>query len=127
MLFLSTTCSNTIRAKPTRTIPEDLWRKGYKIQVCVDFSTVVVNNMSKRHSHFDGITWKHADVRQLDQIPSESVDVAFDKGTLDAMIYGSPWDPPDEVRENTGRYVREVRFEALLQVALLCRLTYPAI
>ena len=127
MLFLSTTCSNTIRAKPTQTIPEDLWRKGYKIHVCVDFSTVVVNNMSKRHSHFDGITWKHADVRQLDQIPSESVDVAFDKGTLDAMIYGSPWDPPDEVRENTGRYVREVRFEALLQVALLCRLTYPAI
>ena len=127
MLFLSTTCSNTIRAKPTQTIPEDLWRKGYKIHVCVDFSTVVVNNMSKRHSHFDGITWKHADVRQLDQIPSESVDVAFDKGTLDAMIYGSPWDPPDEVRENTGRYVREVRSEALLQVALLCGLTYPAV
>ncbi|RMZ76195.1 hypothetical protein DV737_g4933, partial [Chaetothyriales sp. CBS 132003] len=45
---------------------------------------------------------------RMDQIPSESVDVAFDKGTLDAMIYGSPWDPPDEVLDNTGRYVREV-------------------
>ncbi len=98
------------RAKiPTQTIPEDLWKKGYKNQVCVDFSTVAVNNMSKQHSHFEGITWMHADVRQLDQIPSESVDVAFDKGTLDAMIHGSPWDPPDEVRDNTGRYIREVR------------------
>ena len=115
------------RAKiPTQTIPEDLWRKGYKNQVCVDFSTVVVNNMSKQHSHFEGITWMHADVRQLDQIPSESVDVAFDKGTLDAMIHGSPWDPPDEVRDNTGRYIREVRSDASLQIALPCELTSSA-
>lgn len=92
-----------------QTIPEDLWRKGYKNQVCVDFSAVVVNNMSERHRPFRGIIWKHGDVRQLDDIPSGSVDVAFDKGTLDAMIHGSPWDPPDEVRDNTGRYVREVR------------------
>ena len=70
--------------------------------------------MSKRHGDFEGITWKHADVRQMEQIPSESVDVAFDKGTLDAMIYGNPWDPPDEVLENTGRYVQEVRSEHLL-------------
>ena len=55
------------------------------------------------------ITWQQADVRQMEEIiPSESVDVAFDKGTLDAMIYGSPWDPPSEVRTNTGRYLREV-------------------
>ena len=65
--------------------------------------------MSKRHADVGGITWKHADVRQMDEMPSESVDVAFDKSTLDAMIYGSPWDPPDEVLDNTGRYIREVR------------------
>ena len=70
--------------------------------------------MSKRHRDIGGITWKHADVRQMDQIPSESVDVAFDKGTLDAMIYGSAWDPPDEVLDSTGRYVREVRSKNLL-------------
>ena len=64
--------------------------------------------MSKRHIDSEGITWKQADVRQMDQIPSESVDVALDKGTLDAMIHGSPWDPPDEVLDNTGRYIREV-------------------
>lgn len=64
--------------------------------------------MSKRHEDIAGITWKRADVRQMDDISANSVDVAFDKGTLDAMIHGSPWDPPDEVLENTGRYVREV-------------------
>lgn len=70
--------------------------------------------MSTRHRDIGGITWKHADVRQMDQIASQSVDVAFDKGTLDAMIYGSPWDPPDEVLDSTGRYIREVRSEHLL-------------
>jgi hypothetical protein len=41
-------------------------------------------------------------------IDAKSVDVAFDKGTLDAMIHGSPWSPPDEVLENSGRYINEV-------------------
>ncbi|KIV94979.1 hypothetical protein PV10_02689 [Exophiala mesophila] len=90
------------------TIPEDLAKLGYKNQLCVDFSTVVVQAMSIKHRDIEGITWKQADVRCMNQIPSESVDVAFDKGTLDAMIYGSPWDPPDEVLDNTGRYIREV-------------------
>ena len=70
--------------------------------------------MSHKHENVGGITWKHADARCMDEIPSASVDVAFDKGTLDAMIHGSPWDPPDEVLENTGRYIREVRSERLV-------------
>ncbi len=65
--------------------------------------------MSKRCTDTEGISWEQADVRQMDQLPSESVDIAFDKGTLDVMIHGSPWDPPYEVLVNTGRYLREVR------------------
>lgn len=56
----------------------------------------------------DGVVWKYGDVRNLVDIPDGSIDVAFDKGTLDAMIYGSPWDPPNEVRENTAKYMTEV-------------------
>jgi O-glycosyl hydrolase len=26
---------------------------------------------------------------------SGSIDVAFDKGTLDATVFGSPWSPPE--------------------------------
>lgn len=55
-----------------------------------------------------GIEWRHADVRRMDDLPDKSIDVAFDKGTLDAMIHGSPWSPPDDVKENTSQYIREV-------------------
>lgn len=64
--------------------------------------------MSERYSSIKGIEWAQADVRNLANIADGSIDVAFDKGTLDAMIYGSPWSPPDEVRDNTSRYMKEV-------------------
>lgn len=40
--------------------------------------------------------------------PESSFDIVIDKATLDAMLYGSLWDPSDEVKENVGRYVDEV-------------------
>lgn len=64
--------------------------------------------MTGRSEADSGVTWKLADVRDMHDIPSGSVDVAFDKGTLDAMIHGSPWSPPDDVLDNTGRYINEV-------------------
>lgn len=64
--------------------------------------------MTEKHAAISGIEWREEDVRKMDSIPSESIDVAFDKGTLDAMIHGSPWSPPDDVRENTSSYLREV-------------------
>jgi hypothetical protein len=104
----------------SQTIPEDLSKMGYNNQVCVDFSTIIVQAMSLKHENIGGITWKQADIRCMDQIPSESVDFAFDKSTLDAMIHGSPWDPPDEVLDNTGRYIREVRSELpFIKIVLL--------
>ncbi|PNS14796.1 Queuine tRNA-ribosyltransferase-like protein [Sphaceloma murrayae] len=90
------------------TIPSDLASRGYKRQTCVDFSDVVVALMSKRDATKD-IDWLRLDVRDMVAIGSATVDVAFDKGTMDAMIHGSPWDPPDDVLENTARYMDEVR------------------
>jgi len=85
-----------------------LLKCGYQNQLCVDFSTVVVELMSKTSAPDAGIEWQWADVRHMEEIPDGSVDVAFDKGTLDAMIHGSMWDPPDDVKDNVGRYVNEV-------------------
>ena len=62
--------------------------------------------MQKRAA--EGITWIHGDVREMREVATQSIDVAFDKGTLDAMIYGSPWSPPDQVKTNTERYMDEV-------------------
>jgi hypothetical protein len=64
--------------------------------------------MKSRHSDKPQVEWRVGDVRNLINIESRSVDVAFDKGTLDAMIYGSPWSPPDEVMDNSGQYMKEV-------------------
>jgi O-glycosyl hydrolase len=65
--------------------------------------------MKSRHESKSGVEWKEGDVRDMKDIASGSIDVAFDKGTLDAMIFGSPWSPPDEVMDNSGRYMSEVR------------------
>ncbi|KAJ2996252.1 hypothetical protein NUW58_g1035 [Xylaria curta] len=90
------------------TVPEDLAKYGYRNQLCVDFSAVVVKMMTQRHAEIEGIEWQQMDIRHMDSIPSQSIDVAFDKATLDAMIHGSPWSPPPDVLDNTGRYMREL-------------------
>ena len=54
------------------------------------------------------IRWLEQDVRNMTDIHSASIDVAIDKGTLDAMISGSLWDPPDVVQNNTKKYIDEV-------------------
>lgn len=54
-----------------------------------------------------GQAWRVMDIRAL-ELPDESVDVAIDKLTMDAMIHGSCWDPPQDVLDNVGRYVDEV-------------------
>ncbi|KAG8632154.1 hypothetical protein KVT40_001294 [Elsinoe batatas] len=90
------------------TVPSDLASRGYTRQLCFDFSPVVVKMMSERHNHIQGIQWRQVDVRDMNSVEDGAVDVAFDKGTLDAMIWGSNWSPPDEVRDNTSKYLREV-------------------
>ncbi|KAK4616181.1 EEF1A lysine methyltransferase 4 [Fulvia fulva] len=90
------------------TIPSDLAALGYKNQLCVDFSQVVVDLMSSCHAVDSGIEWRWADIRDMKHICAASVDVAFDKGTMDAMIHGSPWSPPDDVLNNTERYINEL-------------------
>lgn len=90
----------------TQTLPYELLERGYAKQTCIDFSAVLVDLMQKRAAK--GITWIRGDVREMREVATQSIDVAFDKGTLDAMIYGSPWSPPDQVKANTARYMDEV-------------------
>lgn len=62
--------------------------------------------MAKREAALD-LEWQVMDVRDL-KFPDNSFDIAIDKGTLDAMLHGSLWDPEDDVKENTKAYVDEV-------------------
>lgn len=69
--------------------------------------------MSDKPSQNDAVKWQWADVRDMPDVADSSFDLAFDKGTMDAMIHGSPWDPPEMVKDNTSRYLREVRIFSL--------------
>jgi hypothetical protein len=88
-------------------LTSDLYALGYTNQTSIDFSKVVIDAMKSKYLDLE-THWAVMDVREL-QLSDGSVDVAIDKGTLDAMIHGSLWDPPADVRENVGRYVDEVR------------------
>lgn len=90
------------------TVPIDLLSLGYQNQICIDFSSVVIQLMSQRHTDKPNIEWIVGDVREMTQIADGTIDVAFDKGTLDAMVSGSLWDPPDMVKTNIKRYVDEI-------------------
>ncbi|KAK3640547.1 hypothetical protein LTR56_011886 [Elasticomyces elasticus] len=73
-------------------------------QTAVDFSATVIANMKSAHP---SIEWMKMDIRHL-TFEAESFDICIDKATLDAMLYGSLWDPEDEVRANVKAYVDEV-------------------
>jgi hypothetical protein len=72
----------------------------------VDFSAVVIDAMKVKYAALDQ-KWTVMDVRCM-QFDDVSIDIAIDKGTLDAMLHGSMWDPPDDVRKAVGEYVNEV-------------------
>ncbi|KHJ33211.1 putative endothelin-converting enzyme 2 [Erysiphe necator] len=62
--------------------------------------------MKKKYSSLE-TEWSVMDVRELD-LEDESVDFAIDKGTLDAFLHGSLWDPPEDVAKNVGLYVDQI-------------------
>ena len=70
--------------------------------------------MSERYASDFGIEWKCADVRDLPEATG-SIDVAFDKGTLDAMIFGSPWSPPEAVMVNSKKYIDQASFAKIFE------------
>ncbi len=58
-------------------------------------------------SKYPDLDWRVDDIRHL-QLDNLSFDVAIDKSIMDSMFYGSPWDPPEKVRDNVEKYVSEV-------------------
>ena len=63
--------------------------------------------MKQRNQDLE-LEWEVMDVRHM-TFQDACIDVAIDKGTLDAMLHGSLWDPEEDVKANTRSYVDEVR------------------
>ncbi|KAI0035330.1 S-adenosyl-L-methionine-dependent methyltransferase [Vararia minispora EC-137] len=97
------------------TLSEDMYDNGYKNIVNIDYSPVVISQMSSRHrGRRPEMECKFMDIRDL-QFEDGSFDVAVDKGTMDAMMTanGDVWasnknDPPQRVVEDCTKEVNEV-------------------
>lgn len=76
---------------------------NYASQTAVDFSEIVTTNMRNQYSS-NGVDWQTMDIRSL-AFSDATFDVCIDKATLDAMLYGSLWDPEPEARANIGACV----------------------
>ena len=111
-VFASTICTRPVKSIlitfSVKLVPIEFATRGYRRQLCLDFSDVVVQLMTERHSQTAGIQWKRMDVRNMHGIADKCIDIAFDKGTLDVMVHGSPWTPPDAVKEDASAYMKEV-------------------
>lgn len=89
------------------TLSEDMFDAGYTHILNVDFSQTVIQKMRARRPE---MKWEVMNVQQMDGVLSESVDVAIDKGTMDALMCekGDVWDPPQSVVEDVKKEVDEV-------------------
>ena len=90
----------------TSTLTGDMYNLGYHEQVSIDFSPVAIEVMKDKYAT-QNLDWQVMDVRKL-TFTDAYFDVAIDKGTLDAMLHGSLWDPEDDVKANAQAYVDEV-------------------
>ncbi|KAJ2330860.1 hypothetical protein GGI00_003513, partial [Coemansia sp. RSA 2681] len=90
------------------TLSSDMYDDGYQNIVNVDYSDVVIEQMRQRSQQQVRMTWEVMDVRAL-KLDDGSVDVAIDKGTLDALMCdkGDVWEPSAELCENVAGEVNE--------------------
>ncbi|KAJ7625681.1 S-adenosyl-L-methionine-dependent methyltransferase [Roridomyces roridus] len=92
------------------TLSQDMYDDGYENIVNTDYSSVVIEQMSRRHTEKrPRMEWLEMDVRDL-RFPDQSFDIAIDKGTMDAMMTakGDVWDPPQQVVDDCTAEVDEV-------------------
>ncbi|KAJ2899421.1 hypothetical protein IWW38_000995 [Coemansia aciculifera] len=92
------------------TLSGDMYDDGYHNIVNVDYSDVVIDQMRRRsQQHQPKMSWEVMDVRAL-SLDDGSIDVAIDKGTLDALMCdkGDVWEPSAELCKNVAGEVNEV-------------------
>ncbi|KAH0793582.1 S-adenosyl-L-methionine-dependent methyltransferase [Histomonas meleagridis] len=68
-------------------ISADMYRDGFIHIDNIDFSPVCIEQMKRRFSDLDQMTWKVMDIKNMG-FPDNTFDIVFDKGTLDALTCG---------------------------------------
>jgi len=106
-------------------LSEDMWEDGYRNIVNIDYSSILIEQMKKRHSDLrPEMEWHEMDVRKL-TFGDGTFDVAIDKGTMDAMMTtkGDVWDPPQQVIDDCNKEVDET-LRVLKENGLFIYLTF---
>ncbi|KAF9643714.1 S-adenosyl-L-methionine-dependent methyltransferase [Thelephora ganbajun] len=106
-------------------LSEEMYDDGYKNITNVDYSSVVIDQMQRRHMTLrPGMEWMVADVREL-PFTAGTFDVALDKGTMDAMMTtkGDVWDPPEQAIRDCNREVDDA-LRVLSPTGLFLYLTF---
>ncbi|KZP01579.1 S-adenosyl-L-methionine-dependent methyltransferase [Calocera viscosa TUFC12733] len=90
------------------TLSEDMYDDSYHRITNIDYSGVVIEQMTARHSEKRPVmTWIEMDVRHLD-FRDASFDVAIDKGTLDAMLTPKDvWNPDPQMVSDCNAEIDE--------------------
>ena len=70
-------------------IGPELYRRGYKNVVNVDFSATVVARMQREFADHEGLQFSVLDVANLGPFGDEYFDFIFDKGCIDAVMCGN--------------------------------------
>ncbi|KAJ1940256.1 hypothetical protein FBU59_003867 [Linderina macrospora] len=91
------------------TLSGDMYDAGYESIVNIDYSDIVIGQMRERTAHQPKMTWEVMDVTDM-KFDNGSIDVALDKGTLDALMCekGDVWEPSEELCERVRGEVDEV-------------------
>ena len=88
----------------------DLYNDGFKNIVNMDYSSVVISNMQRRHKALKGIEWVVMDVMDMSEFVPSSFDVVLEKGTLDALIVAEkdPWRLSSDAEDMIDIILRQV-------------------
>lgn len=98
--ILDVGCGNSLLAV-------ELSRDGFSNVLSIDYASSAIQRAQEQHPE---LQWLHQDVRAMLQVESASVDLAFDKGTFDALFSedGSPWEPSECVLRDVAAGLGEV-------------------
>ena len=93
------------------TFSADLCNDGYENITSADFSSVVIDAMTKKYnSSHPSLKWIVSDVRDLKEFCDDIFDVVIDKACIDALVCdeGDPWNPNDQTKNDVNATLNSV-------------------
>eukprot|EP00455_Lapot_gusevi_P005374 TRINITY_DN1228_c0_g1_i1.p1 TRINITY_DN1228_c0_g1~~TRINITY_DN1228_c0_g1_i1.p1 ORF type:complete len:231 (-),score=74.87 TRINITY_DN1228_c0_g1_i1:39-683(-) len=91
------------------TLSQDMYDDGYENITNIDYSDVVIANMSQKNAERTNMTWQV--MNMLDMTFEDGVfDVVIDKCAMDALLVdeGDVWDPAEHVKDEVHRLCSHV-------------------